>query len=72
VIPDGSYDVFVIDALPLDGDGGWQLDLTIVAGDHKGEVLSVRAVGMTGTEFDLMGMPGTLTVTDETPSFRLD
>jgi hypothetical protein len=71
VIPDGSYDVFVIDALPLD-DGRWQLDLTIVAGDHKSEVLSVKAVGMTGTEFDLMGMPGTLTVADGTPSFRLD
>lgn len=73
VIPDGSYDVFVVDVAPLEGDApGWQLELTILAGDHKGEVVTVNAAGMSGDELDLIGMPGTLTVTEGAPTFRVD
>jgi len=75
MLADGTYDVFVVDAEPLDGpDGrpGFRLDLTIVAGEAKGEVVTIDAVGLAGDTFDLLGMPGTLTVTDGSPAFRVD
>jgi hypothetical protein len=79
MIPDGSYDVFVVDASPVPSEAGpepepgsWQLELTIVAGDHKGEVVTVNALGIGGTEFDLLGMPGTLHVDNGEPRFHVD
>lgn len=61
-----------------DGDGPdddgprWVLELTVLAGPHKGEVVTVRATGLRGDEVDLIGMPGTLTVENGEPSFRVD
>lgn len=56
-----------------DGPGqAWMLDLTIVSGPHKGEVVTVRAEHLDGDEFDLMGMPATLTVSDGRPTVRID
>lgn len=72
VLADGSYDVLVVDAEELDDPAGLRLELTVVAGEHKGEVVAVAAVGMTGEVFELLGMPGRLEVADGTPSFRLD
>lgn len=76
MLTDGTYDAFIVDvtiergAAP-DGRDVHHLELTITAGDHKGEVLTLAAVGMRGEEFDLIGMPATLTVTDGTPRVRL-
>lgn len=72
MIADGTYDVFVVDAAPIDGEAGWSLDLTVLGGEHKGEVLTVHATGLPGNEFDLIGMPGTLRVADGQPTFRVD
>lgn len=72
MLDDGTYDVFVVDAAPLDGTDGFRLDLTIVAGDAKGEVVTIDAVGLAGDELDLLGMPGTLTVAGGAPTFRVD
>lgn len=75
MLADGEYDVFVVDATPLaDGDeaAGWSLDLTIVAGDHKGDVVTVNSEGLRGSEMDLLGMPATLTVADGAPTVRID
>jgi len=75
VIPDGTYDAFVIDAEPGladDGTGHMHLDLTILSGEQKGNVVSVTATGLTGTELDLLGMPATLTVADGQPTVRID
>ena len=71
VIADGTYDVFIVDATEL-AAGGWQLELTILAGEHKGELVTINAQGLEGEEFDLLGMPGTLIVADGSPSFRVD
>ena len=71
MIADGSYDVFIVDATELDS-GGWQLELTILAGEHKGELVTISAHGIEGSEFDLLGMPGTLVVTAGVPRFRVD
>ncbi len=72
MLPDGTYDVFVVDAA-ADGEGGaLRLDLTILAGEHKGELVSTRAEGLGVGEVDALGMPGTLTVRGGDPSLRLE
>jgi hypothetical protein len=75
VLSDGTYDVFVVDATRVDleeEDPTWRLELTIIAGQHKGDLVTVNAEGLRGTELDLIGMPGTLTVANGEPAFRLD
>jgi hypothetical protein len=73
-VADGTYDAFVVDAeIRDDGDERiTHLELTIIAGEHKGEVVAVAATGMTADEVDLIGMPATLTVTDGRPAVRID
>jgi hypothetical protein len=70
VIADGTYDVFVVDAMP-DG-GALRLEVTILAGEHKGEVVALLATGLGVDELDVLGMPGTLTVADGEPSIAID
>jgi hypothetical protein len=73
VLPDGSYDVFVVDATTDDEDPSHvELSLTVVAGDHKGDVLTVHAQHLGVDELDLLGMPGTLAVEGGVPSFSVD
>jgi hypothetical protein len=70
LLPDGTYDAMVIDA---DGDGpGVDLDLTIVAGAHKGEVVSLHADTFEGDPLDALGLPATITVAGGKPSVQLD
>jgi hypothetical protein len=70
MLPDGTYDIFVVDATRK-GDG-WLLEMTILAGGHKGDMISVGASGLTADEFDLIATPGTLTVADGEPTVRLE
>lgn len=67
---DGVYDAFVVDA-ESDGEA-LRLDLTILTGPMKGEVVTVRAVGLAVDELDCLGMPATLTIADGAPSVVLD
>lgn len=67
LLPDGSYDALVVDASPGD-DGAVRLELTIVAGAAKGEVVALRAAGLAGDPIDLLGLPATITVRDGAPS----
>jgi hypothetical protein len=69
-LPDGTYDVLVVDAT-ADGDA-LAIEITIIGGDHKGDVVSVRATGLGVDELDLLGMPGTLHVVDGAPRFTVD
>ena len=69
-LPDGSYDVLVVDA-STDGDA-IALEITIIGGDHKGDVVALRATGLDLDELDLLGMPGTLSVQDGVPRFAVD
>jgi len=70
VLDDGVYDVFVVDA---EGDGDLlSLDLTVLDGPHKGEVVSMRAQGLGVSELDALGCPGTLTVRGGEPSVVID
>jgi hypothetical protein len=71
-LPDGTYPAFVVDAEEA-GDGTIRsVSLTIVSGDHKGEVLDLAARGLTGTFVDLIGMPATVVVTDGIPTLTID
>lgn len=70
MLEDGTYDAFVVDATTA-GDG-LILDLTILAGPSKGEVVSVRATGLPGDEIELLGMPATLTVANGEPTVTID
>jgi hypothetical protein len=70
-LPDGTYDVFIVDAEEAD-DGGVRLDITITTGPQKGEVVSVRATGLADDPINLLGIPATLTVTEGVPRVVLD
>jgi hypothetical protein len=70
VMPDGAYDAFVIDA---SADGAvMHLELTVIAGDLKGEVVTVAATGLDRDEIDLVGLPATITVTGGRPSVEIE
>jgi hypothetical protein len=71
MLPDGAYDVIVVDAAG-DGTTGLHLEVTILAGDQKGQVVSVRAEGLAIGELDALGLPGTLTVARGEPSLVLE
>lgn len=70
MLDDGIYDVIVVDA-EREGDTV-RLELTILAGPHKGEVVSTLAGGSSLDEIEALGMPGTLTVQSGEPSVVLD
>lgn len=69
-LEDGTYDAIVVDAHERD-DGSVGLELTVLAGPQKGQVVEVR--GPAGPEpFELLGIPATLTVTEGQPSVELE
>lgn len=69
-LPDGRYDVLVVDATA--DDDALAIEITILAGAHKGEVVGVRATGVKLDELDLLGLPGTLLVENGVPRFAVD
>ena len=69
-LPDGSYDVLVVDA--TNDDDTIAIEITIISGAHKGEVVAIRAAGLQVDELDLLGMPGTLYVEGGVPRFVVD
>ncbi len=70
-LPDGTYDAVVVDATER-GDGSVAVDLTIVAGPAKGEVVTLRARDLAGDPIELLGLPATLTVAGGVPSVRFE
>ena len=72
MLPDGAYDVFVVDAEAAEPAGALRLELTILGGEHKGEVVSMRAEGLGVDELAALGTPGTLTVSAGEPSLVLE
>jgi Protein of unknown function (DUF669) len=72
MLPDGTYDVFVVDAEAGDRPDELHLDLTILGGEHKGELVSMRAEHLGIDELSALGTPGTLTVTGGEPSLALE
>jgi hypothetical protein len=70
-LDDGTYDALVVDATSTD-DGACRVELTILGGTHKGEVVSLRATGLTSEPLDLLGIPATLTINSGTPSVTFE
>lgn len=70
MLEDGTYDAFIVD-VTTEGEV-LHLELTILAGPHKGEVISVRSTGFDIDEIDAIGMPATVTVTGGEPSITID
>jgi hypothetical protein len=71
VLDDGTYEAIVVDAEALD-DGAIGLEITIIAGEHKGELVTVRAEGLRRDPLDLLAVPATLAVTAGEPSVQLE
>ena len=67
MLEDGRYDAIVFDADET-ADGPVTVELTILTGAHKGEVVSLRADSWTGDALDLLGIPATITVRDGAPT----
>jgi hypothetical protein len=72
VLPDGSYDVFIVDASPDAGTDVMLLSLTVLSGPSKGEVIDIRAEGLGRDELDLLGLPATLVVENGAPRVTVD
>lgn len=71
MLEDGEYDAIVFDA--DDGSrGGIAVELTVLAGPHKGEVVSLRTDSWAGDPVDLLGVPATITVAGGEPSVRFE
>lgn len=70
-LPDGTYDALVVDATEAE-DGSVAVDLTIIAGEAKGEVVTLRTADLAGDPLDLLGVPATLTVSGGAPSVRFE
>ncbi|MEM9135558.1 MAG: hypothetical protein AAF962_08050 [Actinomycetota bacterium] len=78
VLPDGVYDVMVIDATADevgDAEGGaagaCTLSLAISFGVARGEVIDLAVDGIDIDPIELLGLPGTVEVTEGQPRFRL-
>ena len=73
MLDDGSYEAIVVDVDTDDArDNVVRIELTITAGARKGDVVSVRAVGITRDAIDLLGVPATLFVENGRPRITFD
>lgn len=77
MLDDGDYDGIVVDAeLEAGHDDGEpsvvRLEVAILAGAHKGEVVGVKATGYAGDPLDALGTPVTLTVAGGAPRVTFD
>ncbi len=72
MLPDGEYDVMIVDARELD-DGRIALDCAVASGTHRGATTSVVARSIADVplgardETDLLGLPCTLVVERSSP-----
>ena len=73
MLPDGTYDAFVLDAHPVEGErtGAVRVEITITAGTSKGAVLVVIGDAGGDDAVDLLGVPATLVVTGGEPRLLL-
>ena len=75
LLPDGAYDAFVVDVInETDGAGRLHthVELTVIAGEHKGLVLQVATDASIGSFEELLGLPATLTIADGSPTVTID
>jgi hypothetical protein len=68
---DGTYDVVVVDASDEEDDAV-HLELVLVSGPSKGQVLGLTARHLRVDATSLMGLPATLRVVNGNPSLAFD
>ena len=76
-LPDGTYDVVVVDA-ELDDDEQVRIEVAITLGPHVGRIVRLkknhvderRGPLQTADPYSLLGVAGTLRVTRGVPNFR--
>ena len=71
MLPDGRYDVLIVDAR-ADDDGTVHVEVTITTGEHKGDVLPIKGRFEGKDELDLLATPATLVVSEGRPTVTLD
>jgi hypothetical protein len=62
-LEDGTYDALVVDADSIDDEHA-RVELVITSGPQKGEVVGVRASGLTEDPLALLGLPASIRVTN--------
>lgn len=70
-MPDGRYDVFVVDAETID-EQTMRVELAMVTGEDKGEVFAVRGPHLADDPVELLGLPAILVVTDGVPRLHVE
>ena len=70
-MPDGRYDVFIVDAETID-ETTMRVELAMVTGDDKGDVFAIRGPHLAAEPVMLLGLPGTLIVEDGVPRLQVD
>jgi len=74
-LPDAEYPAIVIDCEQGVADDGTvltHLELAILTGDRKGDVVAITAHEDLGDFIALLGMPATVTVAGGAPSVTID
>ena len=70
-LPDGSYEAMVVDIAPAAEGRGARLELALLDGAHKGEVVMVRSPGLDPDDLTILGTNARLTVVAGVPGVRL-
>ena len=61
----------IVDAAEGERDGEVLLDLVVIAGPHKGEVIQITAAGLEREPLDLLAVPATLHVSAGRPDVTI-
>jgi len=72
MLDDGTYDAIVIDAATGSSPDVLVVELTLVGGVHRGEMVTITATGLDRDPLDLLAVPATIVVTDGRPVLTLD
>ena len=70
-LPDGAYDVVIIDAEIID-ESTMRVELLLVAGEEKGNVVALRGPHLASDATSLLGLPATMRVVNGVPRVVLD
>jgi hypothetical protein len=62
-LPDGRYDVFIVDAETVD-ESTMRVEIAMVSGEDKGNVFAMRGPHLARDPIELLGLPATLIVRD--------
>jgi hypothetical protein len=70
-MPDGTYDVFIVDAETID-EHTMRVEIAMVTGENKGDVFAINGPHLARDPIDLLGLPGVLVVENGVPRLRVE